>query len=418
MTNTRRRKLSEEEFVEVENEDDMGSFSGSKTMQTVPLSAVRHQICRVLEIFIIVQFTVGAFIFFTGIFLLSWAVTPGTAFKAASYMLLAGIIIGRSLLGLVGVHPGRSGPLFAYGSILLFTCILRTIMILVCMKILMGAENFTVPPLLTAAPGALSPSIELICAIIEASQALCAFYVSWIIDKQDDAEKDYNDQQLEAVLINLRALQRRRHLSGLSKKSQNSSQKNSPFANKHELSVNSAQQQQTQQPTQAEIDYFAVYKRYPRNTPTPTIPKTVPKSIEPEPEVENLIEEIDQELEENKVEVEESAEVQTNKRQLPKRPYTLDYAPPGCHKPIEQANHVLPIQKQLPAQHYYPQYREAYSYYDAVAKTPPEQEMEPQFEPYSQANSPLLFDRRHFYGATSSRAANEFEYRAFNSHYP
>lgn len=172
---------------------------GSETVE-VSLRWIRRQIGRVLEIFVILQFITGAFIFFGGIFLLLWAVVPSTSLKAGSYMLLAFYVIGRALLGLVGYYTDNFCLLFSYGVLLVATFVVRTILTLVRLKITSGVDkDMYIPPLLQACPGALSVSIELICSLLECSQAFCSFYLCWIIVKTATIEKNFEESRLNVA---------------------------------------------------------------------------------------------------------------------------------------------------------------------------------------------------------------------------
>lgn len=97
-----------------DNGESVASDKDSSTME-VPLRWVHNQISRVLEMFIILQFVTGAFLFFVGIFLLLWAVTPSTSLVAGSYMLLAFFINFRALLGLFGNSSDNFCLLASYG---------------------------------------------------------------------------------------------------------------------------------------------------------------------------------------------------------------------------------------------------------------------------------------------------------------
>ncbi|KAJ6225549.1 hypothetical protein RDWZM_004094 [Blomia tropicalis] len=178
---------------------DHESDTSSKESETVevPLRLIHRQIGRVLELFIILQFVTGAFIFFLGIFLLLWSVAPATSLKAGSYMLLAFYVIGRALLGLVGFHIDNFCLLFSYGVLLVATFVIRTIFTLVRLKIMAGADpELIIPSILQACPGALSIPIELICSILECSQAFCSFYLCWIITKTTSIEKNFEETRL------------------------------------------------------------------------------------------------------------------------------------------------------------------------------------------------------------------------------
>ncbi|KAI2800133.1 hypothetical protein BLOT_014042 [Blomia tropicalis] len=134
---------------------DHESDTSSKESETVevPLRLIHRQIGRVLELFIILQFVTGAFIFFLGIFLLLWSVAPATSLKAGSYMLLAFYVIGRALLGLVGFHIDNFCLLFSYGVLLVATFVIRTIFTLVRLKIMAGADpELIIPSILQACP--------------------------------------------------------------------------------------------------------------------------------------------------------------------------------------------------------------------------------------------------------------------------
>lgn len=169
---------------------------------------MRHQLGKVLEMFIVLQFALGSLIFFSGIFLLLWAVAPDTALRAGSTMLLATFIIGRALMGLVGHHTDNYGMLFSYGAVLVVTFVLRTVMSLVRLKIRTSPENqLYIPPLLYAAPGAFSISIELICSLLECSQALVAFYLCFLIAKTESlskklSRKDRGDIETAEAIVN------------------------------------------------------------------------------------------------------------------------------------------------------------------------------------------------------------------------
>lgn len=98
-----------------EHSTDSESASDKDSTVEVSLRWIHSQISRVLEVFIILQFVTGAFIFFTGIFLLLWAVTPSTSLQAGSYMLLAFFINFRALLGLFGNSSDNFCLLASYG---------------------------------------------------------------------------------------------------------------------------------------------------------------------------------------------------------------------------------------------------------------------------------------------------------------
>lgn len=180
--------------------DSKSDSSDNDSTVEVSLRWIHRQIGRVLEIFIILQFVAGSFIFFAGIFLLLWAVIPGTALKAGSYMLLAFYVIGRAILGLVGCYTDNFCLLFSYGTLLVATFVVRTILTLVRLKITNGDDDqLLIPPLLQASPGALSAPIELICSVLEFSQAFCSFYMCYIISKTESIEKSVEESRLNVA---------------------------------------------------------------------------------------------------------------------------------------------------------------------------------------------------------------------------
>lgn len=186
----RQKRSNEDSENEITDTDSVESFD-------VSLHWLRRQFGRVLEMFIILQFITGAFVFFCGIFFLLWSVVPAASLKAGSYMLLAFFIIGRALLGLVGYYSDNFCLLFSYGSLLLATFVVRTILILVRLKITTSPDDqLHIPPLLMAAPGALETPIEILCSLLECSQAVCAFYLCWIVSKVKSFEKDSDESKI------------------------------------------------------------------------------------------------------------------------------------------------------------------------------------------------------------------------------
>lgn len=164
---------------------------------------IHRQLGRVLELFIVLQFVAGAVLFFWGIFLLLWGVVPATSLRSASYMLLAFYFIGRASLGLFGYYTDHFCVIFMYGVLMVATFVTRTIMILVRLKIATGpAGEVEVPPLLYAAPGAVPIPIEMICAVLELSQAICSFYMCFIIAKSQEFRTKLKQQDdLNRVLL-------------------------------------------------------------------------------------------------------------------------------------------------------------------------------------------------------------------------
>lgn len=80
------------------------------------------------------------------------------------------------------------------------TFVIRTILTLVRLKITTGAdEHLAIPPLLQAFPGALNAPIELICSVLECSQAVCSFYICWIITKTISIEKSVEESRLDVA---------------------------------------------------------------------------------------------------------------------------------------------------------------------------------------------------------------------------
>lgn len=187
-----------------QNATDSASENSDKdsTEMNVSLGWIRRQFGRVLEVFVILQFVAGASIFFCGIFFLLWSVAPAASLEAGSYMLLAFFVIGRALLGLVGYYTNNFCLLFSYGVLLLVTFVIRTIMILVRLKINTGPEDLIIPPLLKAVPGAFSAPIELICSLLECSQAFCSFYLCWIVTKTNSFEKEVGESNINLNIAN------------------------------------------------------------------------------------------------------------------------------------------------------------------------------------------------------------------------
>lgn len=156
-----------------------------------------------LELFLIFQFGAGIFLFFAGIFFLVWAVAPTASLQAGSYMLIAFFIIGRALLGIIGYYTKNFCLIFSYGVILLVTFVLRTIMIMVRLKITVSPDHrLNIPPLLQAAPGAMATYIEMICAVFEFLQTLGTFSFCWIMNKQTAINKEEDESKLTLNIAN------------------------------------------------------------------------------------------------------------------------------------------------------------------------------------------------------------------------
>lgn len=191
--NVRRSQIEEEQDEEEELPDSW----------QVSFEWIHRQLGRVLELFIVLQFVAGAVLFFLGIFLLLWGVVPATSLRAASYMLLAFYFIGRASLGLFGYYTDHFCVIFMYGVLMVATGVTRTIMILVRLKIgTSPVGEVEIPPFLYAAPGAVQIPIEMICGVLEFSQAICSFYMCFIIAKSQEFQKKLKQQNdLNRVLI-------------------------------------------------------------------------------------------------------------------------------------------------------------------------------------------------------------------------
>ncbi|KAH7646723.1 hypothetical protein HUG17_2261 [Dermatophagoides farinae] len=156
-----------------------------------------------LEVFLIIQFGIGICLFFTGIFFLVWAVASTASLQAGSYMLLAFFIISRALLGIIGYYTENFCLLFSYGVLLLATFVLRTIIIMVRLKIMVSPDQqLPIPPLLQAAPGTKSTYIELILAIIECLQVFGCFYLCWLWTKKRSIAREEDETKLTINIAN------------------------------------------------------------------------------------------------------------------------------------------------------------------------------------------------------------------------
>lgn len=115
------------------------------------------------------------------------------------------------------------------------TFVIRTILTLVRLKITTGAdEQLAIPPLLQAMPGALNAPIELICSLLECSQAICSFYICWIITKTASIEKSVEESRLNIATEIARYL------------SQQESSKRTEEANKEKSSTIKSNQNKTE----------------------------------------------------------------------------------------------------------------------------------------------------------------------------
>ncbi|XP_027197967.2 uncharacterized protein LOC113792253 [Dermatophagoides pteronyssinus] len=185
-----------------DNDDDDNDDNDNDDGQ-ISLEWLEKKFGRMLEIFLIIQFSLGICLFFTGIFFLVWAVASTATLQAGSYMLLAFFIIGRALLGIIGYYTENFCLLFSYGVILLATFVFRTIIMMIRLKIMVSPDHqLPIPPLLQAAPGAMSTYIELILAIFECLQVFVTFYLCWLWTKKRSISREEDETKLTLNIAN------------------------------------------------------------------------------------------------------------------------------------------------------------------------------------------------------------------------
>lgn len=199
---TESKKRTENDSNSIQSEQ-LSNDDDNSAQYKVSLEWLEKKFGSFLELFLIFQFGAGILLFFAGIFFLVWAVAPTASLQAGSYMLIAFFIIGRALLGIIGYYTKNFCLLFSYGVILLVTFVLRTIMIMVRLKITVSPDHrLNIPPLLQAAPGAMATYIEMICAVFEFLQTLGTFAFCWIMNKQTAINKEEDESKLTLNIAN------------------------------------------------------------------------------------------------------------------------------------------------------------------------------------------------------------------------